>query len=96
MLEARYYSPFRPPFLPPYPPDPPARRQCLDAFAIALNHVCGKGKPCCSGGSDSGGGPMRWYASTLNLQLASLDLCRTCRSVATLHILVEDGTPYEM
>lgn len=35
----------------------------------------------------------RWYASTLELQLASLELCRACRSVPTLHARVDDDTP---
>ena len=39
------------------------------------------------------GGENRWYASTLELQLVSLELCRACRSVPILHVRVEAGTP---
>ena len=48
--------------------------RCLDAFSIALNQA------------DSSG----WYSSTLQLQLASLQFCRVCRSVSTLHLTVTD------
>ncbi|CAN0464092.1 unnamed protein product, partial [Ectocarpus sp. 12 AP-2014] len=54
--------------------------QCFDAFVVALSQACE-------------GGRKRWYASTLELQLASLDICRACRSISTLHVRVEDETP---
>lgn len=39
-------------------------------------------------------GGQRWYASTtLELQLASLEFCRACRNVPTLHVRVEDDAP---
>lgn len=38
----------------------------------------------------AGGG---WLTSTLELQLASLDLCRACRDFSTLTVRVERGTP---
>lgn len=38
------------------------------------------------------GGEKRWYTSTLELQLASLELCRACRRVPTLHVLVYPRT----
>lgn len=53
--------------------------QCLDAFVIALNHGRCDGE--------------KWYASTLQLQLASLPLCAACRSASTLHLTVETFTP---
>ncbi|CAM9669642.1 unnamed protein product, partial [Hapterophycus canaliculatus] len=54
--------------------------RCLDAFTIALHQACG-------------GSLRRWYASTLQLQLASLGFCRACRSVPTLHVRVNRSTP---
>lgn len=54
---------------------------CLQAFNIALSG-CYHGK--------------RWYTSTLQLQLASLNYCIACRSVPTLHLLVDDDTPRQM
>eukprot|EP00752_Nemacystus_decipiens_P008832 g7883.t1 len=56
------------------------RSQCLDAFTVALNQACE-------------GGEKRWYASTLELQLASLEFCRACRSVPTLHVRVNPESP---
>ncbi|CAM9759840.1 unnamed protein product, partial [Ectocarpus fasciculatus] len=46
--------------------------QFLDALVVALSQACD-------------GGKKRWYASTLELQLASLEICRVCRSISTLH-----------
>lgn len=34
-----------------------------------------------------------WYTSTTELQLASLQFCRACRSVTTLTLIVDDKTP---
>eukprot|EP00903_Cladosiphon_okamuranus_P014166 g13165.t1 len=48
------------------------KRRSVNAFAVALDQACG-------------GGEKRWYTSTLELQLASLELCRACRRVPTLH-----------
>eukprot|EP00903_Cladosiphon_okamuranus_P014849 g13750.t1 len=45
--------------------------RCLDAFLAAL-------------GQASEGGEKIWYVSTLQLQLASMEFCRACRSVPTL------------
>ncbi|CAM9977532.1 unnamed protein product, partial [Laminaria digitata] len=53
---------------------------CLRAFTVALNQACG-------------GGEKVWYASTMHLQLASLDFCRACRAVPTLHVQIRKGTP---
>ncbi|CAN0213302.1 unnamed protein product, partial [Scytosiphon promiscuus] len=55
--------------------------QCLDAFTIALNQAC------------EGRGRNRWYASTLELQLVSLDFLRACRRVRTLHVRIDRETP---
>ncbi|CAN0521524.1 unnamed protein product, partial [Ectocarpus sp. 12 AP-2014] len=56
------------------------RTRCLDAFVVALSQACE-------------GGKKRWYSSTLELQLTSLDLCRACRSTSILHVRVNDQTP---
>ncbi|CAN0006917.1 unnamed protein product, partial [Ascophyllum nodosum] len=48
--------------------------RCLDAFSIALHQA------------DSSG----WYSSTFQLQLASLQFCVVCRTVSTLHLIVEN------
>ncbi|CAN0090492.1 unnamed protein product [Ectocarpus sp. 12 AP-2014] len=56
----------------------------LDAFIVALNQTCD-------------GGEKRWYASTLELQLASLefvgraDACRPCTCVSIHEHLVACG-----
>ena len=57
--------------------------QCVNAFTVALGQACE-------------GGKSRWYASTLELQLASLELCRACRSVPTLHVTVDDAAPLSL
>ncbi|CAM9396513.1 unnamed protein product [Ectocarpus fasciculatus] len=56
------------------------RSRCLDAFVVALSQACG-------------GRNKRWYASTLELQLTSLDMCRACRSTPIFHVRVNDHTP---
>ncbi|CAN0042237.1 unnamed protein product [Ectocarpus sp. 6 AP-2014] len=43
-----------------------------DALVVALSQACK-------------GGEKRWYASILELQLTSLDMCRACRSTPILH-----------
>ncbi|CAN0589936.1 unnamed protein product, partial [Ectocarpus sp. 12 AP-2014] len=56
------------------------RSDCLDAFIVALNQACdGQNK--------------RWIASTLELQLASLEFCGACRSVQTFQVHVDAETP---
>lgn len=50
-------------------------RRCLDAFTVAL-HQAFEGQ--------------RWYTSTAQLQLASLQFCRACRSVLTLYMITVD------
>lgn len=55
--------------------------RCLDAFTVALNQAW-DGEP--------------WYAPTKDLQLASLAFCAACRSVATLHLKVDDDTPGQL
>ena len=52
----------------------------VDALLVALGQACD-------------GGKKRWYTSTLELQLVSLELCGACRSIPTLHIRVEALTP---
>ncbi|CAN0014854.1 unnamed protein product, partial [Ectocarpus sp. 6 AP-2014] len=54
--------------------------KCLDAFVVALNQACD-------------GQEKRWYVSTLELQLVSLEVCGACRSVQTLHVRVKRQTP---
>ncbi|CAN0553692.1 unnamed protein product, partial [Ectocarpus sp. 8 AP-2014] len=56
------------------------RTRCLDAFIVALNQTCD-------------GGEKRWYASTLELQLVSLEFCGACRHVPTLDVRVNRQTP---
>ncbi|CAM9977509.1 unnamed protein product [Ectocarpus fasciculatus] len=54
--------------------------KCLDAFMIALNQACdGEGN--------------RWYVSTLELQLVSLEFCGACRSAQLLDVRVDEPTP---
>ncbi|CAN0166005.1 unnamed protein product [Ectocarpus fasciculatus] len=54
--------------------------KCLDAFIVALKQACdGHGK--------------RWYVSTLELQLVSLELCGPCRSAQLLDVRVDEHTP---
>ena len=55
-------------------------QRALDAFVIALSKACE-------------GGRKRWYASTLELQLASREMCGACRSVQTLNVCVNKHTP---
>eukprot|EP00752_Nemacystus_decipiens_P014937 g13296.t2 len=55
----------------------------LDAFIVAL-------------GQARGGEHKRWYAPTLELQLASLELCRVCRSIPTLNVRISDKTPVRL
>ncbi|CAN0407192.1 unnamed protein product, partial [Ectocarpus fasciculatus] len=52
----------------------------LDAFVVALSQACK-------------GGRKRWYASTLELKLTSLDMCRACRSISILDVRVSSQTP---
>ena len=52
----------------------------LDAITIALGQACK-------------GGKKRWYASTLELQLTSLGVCRACRFAPTLRVTVDAETP---
>lgn len=54
--------------------------RCLDAFFVAL-------------GQAFHGEQKYWYTSTLELQLASLEVCRACRCVPTLHVRDNDSTP---
>ncbi|CAM9892313.1 unnamed protein product, partial [Ectocarpus sp. 12 AP-2014] len=37
-----------------------------------------------------------WFASTLELQLASLDLCKACRGFPALRVWVEGETPPDL
>lgn len=52
----------------------------LDALAIALDQA-------------HQGGSKRWYASTLDLQLASLELCVARRAVSMLHVHIKGDAP---
>ncbi|CAN0447860.1 unnamed protein product [Ectocarpus sp. 12 AP-2014] len=54
------------------------RSRCLDAFTVALNQTSGHGA---------------WYTWTAQLQLASLQLCISCRSVPSLDLRVKSYTP---
>ncbi len=53
----------------------PGNSRCLDAFIVALSQACE-------------GADRRWYASILELQLASLDFCRACRNIPRLAVTV--------
>lgn len=52
--------------------------RCLDVFTVAL-HQATEGE--------------RWYTSTAQLQLASLEFCKACRSVPTLYMKVDEDAP---
>ena len=52
----------------------------LDVFSISLNQANGRG----------------WYTSTLDLELASLQLCVLCRGVSTVHLTIEPSVPSRM
>ncbi|CAN0292578.1 unnamed protein product, partial [Ectocarpus fasciculatus] len=54
--------------------------KCLDAFILALNQACD-------------GQEKRWYVSTLELQLVSLELCGACTSAQLLDVLVNEHAP---
>ncbi|CAN0363910.1 unnamed protein product, partial [Ectocarpus fasciculatus] len=54
--------------------------KCLDAFTLALSQACD-------------GQEERWYVSTLELQLVSLELCQACRSAQLLDARVDEDTP---
>lgn len=56
--------------------------RCVDAFTVALFQAYHRKEE-----------EWAWYVSTLELQLASLDFCRACRRVPTLHFRVLDETP---
>ncbi|CAN0214804.1 unnamed protein product [Scytosiphon promiscuus] len=55
-----------------------ASSRSLDAFIVAINQATDMGQ---------------WYTATKELQLASLELCRTCRSAHTVHLRVDGDTP---
>ncbi|CAN0287776.1 unnamed protein product, partial [Ectocarpus sp. 4 AP-2014] len=57
----------------------------LDALTVALNQAYDSR----AGDGDN----VRWFTSTLDLQLASVDLCRACRSVPTLLVKIDHDTP---
>ncbi|CAM9108795.1 unnamed protein product, partial [Scytosiphon promiscuus] len=52
-------------------------RHSLDALTVAIDQHSPEG----------------WYVSTLQLQLASMQLCLACRRFSTLEVRVEEGTP---
>ncbi|CAN0246344.1 unnamed protein product, partial [Ectocarpus sp. 12 AP-2014] len=56
----------------------PTRNSCLNAFTVALNETC-DGK--------------RWYTSTKELQLASMEVCIACRNYQTVHLKVGEHIP---
>ncbi|CAN0191062.1 unnamed protein product, partial [Ectocarpus sp. 6 AP-2014] len=57
----------------------------MDALTVALNQAYDSRAGDCDN--------VRWFTSTLDLQLASLDLCRACRSVPTLLVKIDHDTP---
>ncbi|CAM9420406.1 unnamed protein product [Ectocarpus fasciculatus] len=59
------------------------RSGCLDAFIVALNQTC-DGRATC------------WYASTLELQLVSLEFCGACRSILSFDVRIHEQTPLSM
>ncbi|CAN0202173.1 unnamed protein product, partial [Ectocarpus sp. 8 AP-2014] len=64
-------------------PRPGINSRCLDAFIVALSQP-------------RAGGNKQWYASTLQLQLASFDYCRACRRVPTLLVRATRDSPYSL
>ncbi|CAN0174561.1 unnamed protein product, partial [Ectocarpus fasciculatus] len=56
----------------------PTHYSCLAALVVPLNETC-DGKS--------------WYASTKELQLASLEFCIACRSYPTVHLKVDAQVP---
>ncbi|CAM9655716.1 unnamed protein product, partial [Ectocarpus sp. 12 AP-2014] len=54
--------------------------RCVDALVVALNQA-------------HDGQEKRWYVSTLELQLVSLELCEACRKAETLHVRVDQDAP---
>jgi len=54
--------------------------RCIDAFVVTLSQACE-------------GGEKRWCESTLELQLASREMCSACRSIPTLLVRVDGRTP---
>ncbi|CAN0067461.1 unnamed protein product [Ectocarpus sp. 8 AP-2014] len=60
----------------------PDQNSCVKVFIIAFNEMWGETW-------DAKG----WYTSTKELQLASLEFCKVCRTYQTLHLNVEARTP---
>ncbi|CAM9963794.1 unnamed protein product, partial [Ectocarpus fasciculatus] len=75
--EVAFSAPASPLPLPATTPGP-SRNSCLKAISVALNETC-DGK--------------RWYTSTKELQLASLELCIACRSYRMLHLNIDAEVP---
>ena len=80
--------------------------RCIDAFTVALNQACPEGEKRWSLSTlerqplsfsskklPKRGEEKLWYTSTLELQVVSLELCRACRRVPTVHVRVNDFTP---
>lgn len=61
--------------------------RCLDAFAVILTQAFESGAE---------GEKADRLVSTLSLQLVSLEFCRLCRSVPTLFVRVDVGTPHRL
>lgn len=59
---------------------PPGPNHCIDALIVVLNHA-------------RTGGQGGRYASMLELQLGSIELCAACRSVPMLRVRVGEGCP---
>ncbi|CBJ31675.1 conserved unknown protein [Ectocarpus siliculosus] len=62
----------------------PTGSRFLDVAIVVLNQACGDG------------GQKHWFASTKELQLASLQLCEACRDAAALHLRVDTSTPLRL
>lgn len=59
----------------------PGEGRCLDAFrAVLMSQTCE-------------GGRERWFTSTRQLQLVSVELCRACRGVPDFKVHIEEKTP---
>ncbi|CAM9756904.1 unnamed protein product, partial [Ectocarpus fasciculatus] len=76
--EVAFSAPASPAVLSPPTTPEPTRSSCLNAFTVALDDTC-DGK--------------RWYTSTKELQLTSLEFCIACRNYQTMNLKVDSEIP---
>lgn len=55
----------------------PAGSRCLEALTVTVSQASGM---------------RQWYTTTMGLQLASLELCQTCRGSDTVYLRVDGNT----